>query len=407
MPRYAYEAKKNPAEIVKGVLVADNRNAAIQKVAQLGFFLISIKEEAEAPVKSGEVRSRCNPFERITLNNITDFTRQLSDLLESGLTITKALELLEMQSDNRKLKAVIADVKAYCVGGKPLSEALARHPGVFSNLYISMIKSGETGGMLGNILKRLSDFSEKQLEIQTRMRTALAYPILMSVVGTATIVVLLTFVIPKMMVMFSDLGQALPLPTQILLAISSAIKNYWWIILAALAAAWAAAAKMYKTDEGRLAIDKICLGLPVVGALTRKIEVARFARTLATLLENGVPILHALDVVSATIGNAVIRQDIEKCAAAVKKGASLANGFAGSSNITPAVTSMIALGEEGGNLTRSLMKIAQGYERESDEAMKVMMSLLEPILILVLGAVVGFIVISMLLPIFEINFLVR
>jgi len=408
VPRYAYEAKKSPAEIVKGVLVADNRNAAIQKVAQLGFFLISIKEEAdEAVVKSGETRPRYNPFERISLKNITDFTRQLADLLESGLTITKALELLEMQSDNRKLKAVVADVKAYCVGGKPLSEALARHPAVFSNLYVSMIKSGETGGMLGNILKRLSDFSEKQLEIQTKVRTALAYPILMSVVGTATIIVLLTFVIPKMMVMFSDLGQALPLPTRILLAISDAIRNYWWIMLALAAAAWASIAKMYKTPEGKLAIDKIRLGLPIVGALTRKIEVARFARTLATLLENGVPILHALDVVSATIENEVIRQDIIKCATAVKEGASLANGFAGSVNITPAVTSMIALGEESGNLTRSLTKIAQGYERESDEAIKVMMSLLEPILILVLGAVVGFIVISMLLPIFEINFLVR
>lgn len=407
MARYAYEAKKSPTEIIRDVITADNRSAAIQKISQLGLYLVSINEEAGEPRSEGAAKSRYNPFQRITLKDITDFTRQLSDLLESGLTIVKALDLLENQTDNRKLKSIIADVRSVCVSGKPLSEALARHPAVFSNLYVSMIKSGETGGMLGNILKRLSDFSEKQLEIQTKVRTALAYPILMSIVGTMTIVVLLTFVIPKMMVMFSDLGQALPLPTQILLAISGAIRNFWWMIIAAAAAMWASLAKAYKTPEGKFAMDRIKLNLPLAGPLTKKIEVARFARTLATLLENGVPILYSLDVVAATIGNAVIKQDIEKCAAAVKEGASLAAGFTGSAHISPAVINMIALGEESGNLTRSLLKIAQGYERESDEAIKIMMSLLEPIMILVLGAIVGFIVISMLLPIFEINFLVR
>ena len=407
MARFVYEAKKDPQNVIKGVLVADNKAAAIQQIARMGYYLMALDEEADVTKSAGGGGAMGYVFSRITLKDVADFTRQLSDLLESGITIVKTLDLLYNQTPNKKLKVVIMDIRDFCVGGSPLSDALARHPKVFSNLYVSMVRSGETGGALEKILKRLSDFSEKQLEIQTKIRTALAYPILMCVVGLATIIVLMTFVIPKMMVMFADLGQALPLPTQILMAISNVVKNYWWALVAILFTAGATLAKVYATPEGRLSIDNVKLKAPIFGQLMLKVEIARFARTLATLLENGVPILESLKVTSDTVENEVVKKEVDKAYDAVREGSSLANGFFNSTVIPQAVVNMIAIGEEAGHLERSLFKVAQGYDRESDEAIKIMMSLLEPIMILTLGVVVGFIVISMLLPIFEINFMMK
>ena len=405
MPKFLYEVKKSPTEIVKGVLVADTKNAAIQKMDRLGYCVVSIDEEGVVSTDTVDKKPRF--FDRVNLKNVTNFTRQLSDLLESGLTIVKALDILRNQTENKRLKNIIADIQDFCIGGNPLSSALARHPKVFSDLFVSMVRSGETGGALENILKRLSEFNKKQLDIQTKIRTALAYPILMSVVGCATIIVLLTFVMPKMMVMFGDLGQALPLPTQILLGISYIITNYWWVVIVAFFLITMSVMKIYKTEEGRLAIDRLKLKLPLVNQLIMKIEIARFSRTLATLLNNGVPILESLRVVSGTVKNAVIRQEIAKAYTAVREGSSLAKGFYNSKVMPMAMVNMIAIGEEGGHLEKSLFKIAEASEEESDEAIKIVMSLLEPIMILVLGVIVGFIVISMLLPIFEINFLMR
>ena len=405
MARFVYEAKTGPKDVVKGTLVADNKSAAIQKISRMGYYLLSLEEESEVLNRSQSYATYFS--DKISIKNITDFTRQLSDLLEAGITIAKALDILHGQTQNKRLKKVILDIRDYCISGNPLSEALMRHPRVFSNLYMNMVKSGETGGMLDSILKRLSDYYEKQFDIQTKIRTALAYPILMTVVGFTTIVILITFVMPKMTVMFSDFGQALPLPTQILLGISSIIQNYWLILILFIAGITMTVMKIYNTPHGKLTIDSFKLNSPILGPMIRKVEIARFTRTLSTLLENGVPILGALQIVLETVGNTVIKEDIEKAASAVKEGSGLAQGLSGASSVPPAVINMIAIGEEGGHVEKSLMKVAQSYERESDEAIKVMMSLIEPLLILTLGVVVGFIVISMLLPIFEMNFLVK
>ncbi|MDP3730117.1 MAG: type II secretion system F family protein [Candidatus Omnitrophota bacterium] len=405
MARFVYEAKTSPKDVIKGTLVADSKNAAIQKVSRMGYYLLSLEEETEALSRSQSHGSFFS--EKISVRDITDFTRQLSDLLEAGITIAKALDILHDQTGNKRLKKMILDIRDYCVSGNPLSGALSRHPKVFSNLYVSMVRSGETGGMLDNILKRLSDFNEKQLDIQTKIRTALAYPILMTVVGFTTIIILITFVMPKMTVMFSDFGQALPIPTQILLGISGIIQNYWLILILFIAGITMTVMKIYNTPQGKLAIDRFKLNSPLMGPLIKKVEIARFTRTLSTLLDNGVPILGALQIVLETVGNAVIKNEIEKASVAVKEGSSLAEGLSGSRSIPPAVMNMIAIGEEGGHVEKSLLKVASGYERESDEAIKIIMSLIEPLLILTLGMVVGFIVISMLLPIFEMNFLVR
>ncbi|MBL7156755.1 MAG: type II secretion system F family protein [Candidatus Omnitrophica bacterium] len=404
MPKFIYKAKKSPSDVVEGTIVADNKGSAIQKISNMGYYLLSIDEY----IKSRKALEKKSGFfrERASLKDITNFTRQLSDLLEGGLTIVKALDILHDQTENRRLKDVVADVRDFCIDGNSLSTALARHPKIFSNLFVSMVRSGETGGALENILKRLSDFNEKQLEIQTKIRSALAYPILMSAVGGITIVVLLTFVIPKMITMFGDLGQNLPIPTLVLIGISNTIKRYWWLILFFIILASFIFMRLYKTRDGRLAIDNFKMNMPLFGNLIKKVEIARFTRTLATLLNNGVPILQSLDVVLDTVNNAVVKKEVNKVSTHVRGGANLAFGFSKSSIIPPFVVNMIAVGEESGRVEKSLFKIAESYERETDAAVKVMMSLLEPVLILVLGLVVGFIVISMLLPIFEINFLV-
>lgn len=406
MAIFAYEAKTGPEDVIRGTLIAESKSAAIQKIGQMGYFILSLEEQSEAHSPSEPYKLILFP-QRINLKDITDFTRQLSDLLEAGITIAKALDILHNQTANRKLKKIISDIRDFCISGNPLSSAFSRHPKVFSNLYTSMVRSGETGGMLENVLKQLADFNEKQLEIQTKIRTALAYPILMTIVGIITITILITFVMPKMIVMFSDFGQALPIPTQILLGISAIIRNYWLILIFFLIAIAMSVKKIHATPAGRMAIDRIKLNSPLIGPLVKKIEIARFARTLSTLLGNGVAILDALNVVLETIGNALIKKDIEEAYTAVREGSSLAQGLGSSGIIPPAVINMIAIGEEGGHVEKSLLKVAKGFERESDEAIKIMMSLLEPILILTLGIIVGFIVISMLLPIFEMNFLVR
>jgi len=405
MPKFAYHAKKTPEEIVKAVIIADNKKSAIQKIAQKGLYLLSVQEVSEKG--QSQLSGMLFFLKKVYLKDITNFFRQLSDLLESGLTIVRALDVLERQTHNSFFKNIISDIKHYCMDGNPLSAALEKHKKVFSKLEISMVRSGELGGALGIVLLRLADYNDRQLDLNSKIKSALAYPALMALVGLMTIVILLTFVIPKMMSLFGDLGQNLPVPTLILIGISSVVKKFW-LLMILLIAGIAIFYKNISTNAGvRYNIDLFKLKIPILGELINKIEVARFSRTLGTLLKNGVPIVEALNVVSETINNFIVKLEIKKSAEYVRKGQSMADSFKEKNIIPLVVTNMIAVGEESGNLERALFKVAQSYERESDAAIKMLMSLLEPMLILVLGAVVGFIVISMLLPIFEINFLAR
>jgi len=405
MSRFHYKAKVSPAEIKEGAVNADNKMAAIQKISGMGYYLLSIEEEKKIHERKA---SDINVFkEKLSLKDVTNFTRQLSDLLDSGVSVVRSLDVLNKQVINKKLKSIIGDIKDQCIDGSPLSESLARHPKIFSDLYVSMVKSGEVGGALESILNRLADFYEKQLEIQTKVKAALAYPVLMAIVGCMTIIVLLTFVIPKMVSMFADLGQNLPLPTLILMAVNGFIQRFWWIIIACISVISFAIMRVYRSSEGRFAIDNFKLKIPIAGDVIKKVEIARFARTFATLLANGVPMMTALQGVGDTVNNAVIKGEIEKVRKSVREGGNLAGTFSKSPIIPPMVTDMVAVGEESGSVERALFKVAESYERESDAAVKVLMSLLEPLMILALGIVVGFIVISMLLPIFELNFLVR
>ncbi|MBL7068658.1 MAG: type II secretion system F family protein [Candidatus Omnitrophica bacterium] len=403
MPLYEYKAKKSPTEIVEGTIEANSETSALAKLSRLGYYPISIAKEGVG----GKRSSSLYLFKRVRLHDLSVFTRQLSDLLDSGLTLLNALNIIYQQTENKTFQSIIGDIRDQVRDGRPFSEALKRYPDTFSSLFISMARSGETGGMLESILERLANFSEAEERVKTKIKSALAYPAVMASVGLITIIVLITFVIPKIVGMFEDLGQTLPLPTAVLVNISGLFIGYWYIILGFVALIVFILTRITKTEEGRVTIDRIKLGLPVTGNLIKKSEVASFSRTLGTLLENGVPILESLETVSNTMQNAVLKKEIVKAYQEVRDGKSLSKSLLTKRHFPIFATNMIAVGEEGGSLEKSLFKVADSYEREADNVIKIMTSLLEPLLILTMGLIVGFIVVSMLLPIFQINIIAR
>ncbi len=405
MAKFIYKAKQGPEKIIDGAIEAESHESAVARISKMGYFPISVKREEESLASSGG--KALYLFKKVKLHDLAIVTRQLADLLDSGLTLARALHVIHDQTENKYLRSVISDIRDDVEDGRPLSEATGKHPRIFSKLYVSMVRSGETGGALERILIRLAEFSETQQEIENKVKSALAYPIVMASVGIVTIFVLITFVIPRIVGMFEDLGQALPIPTAILVGVSNVIINYWYLILGGLGLAIFSFMRVRKTKEGRFYIDQFKLHMPVFGQLISKSEIARFSRTLATLLANGVPILTGLDVVADTMQNACLKRDIDEAYRFVRDGKSLAAGLARGKYFPMFATNMITVGEEGGQMEKALFKVADSYEREMDNAIKIMTSLLEPALIVVMGLVVGFIVISMLLPIFQINIITR
>ena len=405
MARFIYKAKKGPREEITGSIEAENKNAALHKLTAMGHFPISIEQE-----DIEQTALRKNPFLRfrkVSVRDLSVFTRQLSDLLEAGLPLIRALSVLEKQTANRFLQSVIGDLREFVQDGNPLSASLQKHPRIFSGLYVSMVRSGETGGSLENVLLRLAEFQESQEELNTTVHHAMAYPALMAIVGTVTIFVLITFVIPEIVSMFQDLNQTLPLPTVILLNISYFIRDFWWILVGICLLIYFAFARITKTHEGKLFMDRLKLAIPVMGQLILRAEIARFSRTLSTLLNNGVPILNALSIVIDIMENESLKEDTRSAQRDVREGANLATGLGKGTYFPVFVNNMIAVGEESGALEKALFKVAISYEREVDRTVKTLTSLLEPLMILTMGLIIGFIVIAMLLPIFEISFIAR
>ena len=406
MQKFLYKAKDGRKQLMEGILEAETERGALSKLSQMGYFPLSIQKEEAGPQRQASSRS-FSIFTGIRRRDITFFTRQLSDLLEAGLTLMRALNVIQDQTENPRLQEILGDIVSHVRDGKSFSDALAVYPKVFPPIYVSMVRSGEVGGILGGVLSRLADFSEKEEELQGKVRAAMAYPALICLVGMGTVAVLLIFVVPKLVLLFQDVGQVLPLPTQILIAVSNGVAKYWWGALL-IAALGGFLGKRQSLPQGaRLAIDRIKLRLPVWGSLIKKVEIARFARSLATLLSHGVPILQAMQSVYQATGNEMLKGELQKIGDQLRGGTTLSQGMRQSRIFPNLVINMVSVGEEAGSLDRSLIKIADTYEREADRAMKMMTALVEPVMILVMGSVVGFIVVSMLLPIFQIDILAR
>ena len=400
---FFYRARKGPRELKEGTIEAETESQAISKLTQMGYFPISVSDAQGLKIKT-KGRSF---FKRVRQRDLTTFTRQLSDLLESGLTLYRALTVLHKQTENKRLRAIIQEIANLVKEGKSLSESLRRYPQAFNNMYVSMVRAGEVSGALEKVLKRLADFGEKQEDLLARVRAAMAYPIFMAVVGTLTIVVLFTFVIPKLVELFQDLGQVLPLPTRALIATSNFFLDFWWLILAGGAFVYFAIRRNLFTAKGKLAYDRFKLNLPVLGRFFKRVQIASLSRTLGTLLANGVPILQAMDSLGGTLENEVLKQEIKKMAKEIREGSSLAHGIAKSKYFPVLVANLLTIGEEGGELDGALLRVAEVYEKQTDQSIRLLTSLIEPAMILVMGSIVGFIVISMLLPIFQISLIAR
>jgi type II secretory pathway component PulF len=421
MPTYAYKAKNGSGTIVTGTVVADTEQAAVSSLDRMQLFPLSLETRTERvegpPPAAGPAapaadrataaadRGARPPVRRrrIRIADTAVFSRQLADLLRAGVNLNRALGTLGRQTANASLAGVIESVRTDVAGGLSLADALAKHPEAFPPLYVSMVRAGEAGGFLEDVLHRAAVFAERELELRGRVTGALIYPALLVTVASGAIGFFVFYFIPRFTEIFKDLGGQLPMLTQVMIGISDAGVTYWWAFLGGAGAAALLLRQALRTPRGRFVFDRVKLRAPLLGDVVTKTAVARFTRTLGTLLKSGVPILTSIDIAREALGNEVLKLDAVEAAAAVKEGRSLAEPLGKSPYFPPVVVDMIAVGEEGGNLDEVLAHVAESYEREVDRAVRVFVSLLEPALLVVMAAVVGLIVVSMLLPIYSLQ----
>jgi general secretion pathway protein F len=409
MPVYEYTALDSGGRRRKGIVDAGSIVAARQKLRESEVFPVEIIETVGAKHTETAVQRRTvHFFRRVGLQELTAMTRQLATLVGAGLPWGPSLSALVAQIKHPALRTTLARIKDEVNEGNSLTQSMSHFPDVFPPFYINMIRAGEASGTINLVLDRLADFNENQQALRMKIRSALAYPILMSFIGSGVLFFLVTFVVPNITSIFSEMHQTLPGITVFLLVMSGFLKASWWIIgLVVFMAAFGVRYAVQKTTRGRQQWDGFKLKVPLLGILYRKIAVARFSRTLGTLLQSGVPLLAALEIAKNVVNNVVIAEQIRLAAKDVEEGQNLSAPLARNDFFPSIAVEMITVGEQSGNMEAMLFRIADAYEREAEANILLATSLLEPVMILVMGAVVGFIVISILLPIFEMNQLVR
>jgi type IV pilus assembly protein PilC len=394
MHAFLWEARARNGEIKKGVMEAESEDAVQQRLKLQLLQPVSVKKQPR--------QFEINIGTGVKTEDMVLFTRLFATMIDAGLPIVQCLDILAAQSENKRFGKILSQVKASVEGGLTLSDALRRHPKIFDNLFVNLIAAGEAGGILDTILQRLSVYMEKAMKLKRRVKGAMVYPI--SVLGIAFLVVtiLLTKVIPVFEKMFKDFGGGkLPAPTQVVIDLSHMLQSSIHYIIGAMIAIGIAFKLVLRTPKGRLAFDGFLLKLPVLGAVLRKVVVARFTRTMGTLLSSGVPILDAMDIVARTSGNKVVENGIQYARSRISEGKDLATPLMETGLMPPMVVQMIAVGEQTGALDQMLTKIADFYEEEVDVAVASMTSLIEPAMMVFLGGVIGGLVIAMYMPIFE------
>lgn len=390
---FSYRATTMEGTIVEGVIDAADEKAAIERLKNTGVIPLNVAAPKEGIKKRFTLRS--------AKGDLLTFTTELSALLSSGVPIDRSLNILSGISENKEMKSIIQSILKSIREGSSFSDALQRHPEVFPKIYINMIRAGEAGGVLDVVLDKLNEFLESRKELKEHVFSAMIYPTILIVTGGVSIIVLLTYVLPKFTVLFAELGGSLPLPTQILLAFSNNLKSYWWIVLSLFITGWLIFKHSIKSGTGRYKWDSF--KLKVMGDVIRKLETARFCRTLGTLLKSGVPLLQALNNAKDVINNQVIASVIDDVSKGAKEGKGIAVPLTNTNVFPPLALSMIKVGEETGQLDTMLLKVASTYEKSLKEAIKRFIGLLEPVMILTMGLIIGFIVISMLMAIFSIT----
>lgn len=404
MPVYEYSALDRAGKNVTGIIDADSTVAARQKLRASGKFPVQVKETtSKAKTEAAASLSSLAIFNRVTDEEIHALTRQLATLLGAGIPLVGALDALMEQTASAPFKKIIAQIKESVNEGNSLTYALSRHPKLFSNIYINMVRAGEASGSLDVVLERLAEFGEHQQALKSRLTAALVYPIFMAIIGTAVLFFLVSFVVPNITRVFTDMKQVLPLPTIILIWFSDFMRSFWWALLLGVVVVIMAIRKAIKTTKGQYFWDRMKLRLPVFGPLNRRIALSRFGRTLGSLLQSGVPLITSLQIVRNIVNNVLIGDVIDEAMEDIQAGKSLNLALSRSRWFPPVFLQMVAVGEQSGDLEAMLNKIADAYEREVEARIAGMTALIEPVMILAMAIVVGFIVISILLPIFEMN----
>ncbi|MBC2695244.1 MAG: type II secretion system inner membrane protein GspF [Desulfobacteraceae bacterium] len=408
MPVYEYTALDVNGKNTSGIVDAESALGARQKLRDSKIFPVSIKEVS---ITNAEKESKTffllRFFSRsIKLSELSMMTRHLATLVGAGFPLVSAIDTLIPQTGSHVFKKTLANIKDSIVEGKSFADALSLYPGVFSAIYINMVRSGETSGTLEIVLERLADIAEKQQALRSQIRSALVYPVFMLIIGAVVLFFLLAYIVPNITSIFSDMNQILPAPTRFLIAFSDLFKHYWWVIFIVIFVAIFAVRSIKKTSKGSYFFDKSLLSFPLIGTLARKLAVARFSRTLGSLLENGVPMLHALEIVKNIVGNIIISNAVDTAAKDVEGGQGLGMVLTTSKVFPNLFTQMVKVGEQSGELEKMLKKAADVYENEIELSVMNITSMLEPVMILIMGIIVAFIVISICLPIFEMNQLV-
>jgi general secretion pathway protein F len=409
MPVYEYTALSSSGKKLKGVIDADSLTAARQKIRSLGHYPVDLKETSSKPstIKTSLFSKQLTLGKSIKQQEVHIATRQLATLLGAGIPLIPALNGLIEQTENRSFKTVLAQIKDAVNEGNSLTSALTDHPRLFSKIYVNMVRAGEASGSLDVVLERLAEFGENQHAIGSRIKAALLYPLFMAIVGVVVLFLLITFIVPSITGVFEGTKQALPVPTIILIAISALLKQFWWAVLFVVLGTIAGARWYIGTPAGRQRWDGLKLSAPGFRDLSIKTASARFSRTLASLLQSGVPLITSLQIVKNIVDNVLLADLINDACDELEKGSSLAHFFKGNKWFPPMLVQMMAVGEQSGTLDKMLAKAADSYEKELESKILALTSMIEPVMILTMGVVVSFIVVSILLPIFEMNQLIR
>jgi type IV pilus assembly protein PilC len=393
MPNYSWKGRTRAGKTQEGVLVADSKDAVIATLRKQQILVTAVTEK-------GKEFALPKPGGGVSMKELAVFTRQFSVMIDAGLPLVQCLEILGSQQQNRTFQKVLFEVRQDVESGSTLADALRRHPKVFDELYCNMVAAGEAGGILDTILQRLAVYIEKIVKLRSAVRSAMVYPAAVITIAVGVVWVILWRVIPTFATLFESLGSELPLPTRITIALSNLVGRWWWVVFLGIGLAGFSLNRYYKTEQGRRAVDRFLLRVPVLGVVLKKIAVARFCRTLGTLVSSGVPILEALEITARTSGNAVVEDAILATRKSIEEGKTIAEPLKATDVFPPMVVQMVAVGEHTGALETMLNKVADFYEDEVDEATKNLLTLLEPIMIGFLGVVIGGIVVSMYLPLF-------
>ena len=403
MATFAYVGRTRSGAVKKGELSAKTRDEAVDQLRKQSVVVTSLEEKKSG---TGGFNVNISFGSGLTDKDLVVFTRQFGTMINAGLPLVQCLEILSTQSENKVLRETVGEVKTQVEAGSTFSDALRRHPKVFDDLYVNLVHAGEVGGLLDTILTRLAKYIEKAMKLKGQIKSAMIYPAAILGVAVVVIAVLMIWVIPIFAKMFNELSggkMGLPGPTQLVIDISNMFTSYWWAMLIGIGAIVFGIKKYYSTPQGRMVIDKLLLKAPVFGDLIRKASVAKFTRTLGTLLASGVPLLDGMTICAKTAGNKVIEETLINARVSISGGKTIADPLAASGVFPKMVTHMIAVGESTGALDAMLGKIADFYEDEVDQAVASLTSLLEPIMMVFLGIVIGFIVVAMYLPIFKMS----